>query len=74
MQDSKKLLEEQANFFHWNPYIFPCEANKKRIEYFKRKIEETSFGQNVLTEFEGLGEDETNFTSNMFTSRLKSGN
>jgi len=63
LKDSRKLLEEQANFFHWNPHIFPCEANKQKIQYFKKKIEENSFNPNILNEFEGLGEDEMHFST-----------
>jgi len=57
------LLEDQSNFLHWNPHIFPNEANKTNIQYFKQKAEEHAHKStmNTYSEFEGLEDEE--FTS-----------
>ena len=60
----QRLLEDQSNFLHWNPHIFPNETNKAKIQYFKQKAEEEAARKSTLntySEFEGLEDEE--FTS-----------
>jgi len=59
----QRLLDDQSNFLHWNPHIFPNEANKSKIQYFKQKAEEEARKStlNTYSEFEGLEDEE--FTS-----------
>jgi len=59
----QRLLDDQSNFLHWNPHIFPNETNKSKIQYFKQKAEEEARKStlNTYSEFEGLEDEE--FTS-----------
>ena len=53
-------MEDQANFLHWNPHIFPNEANKAKIQHIKQKAEEEAKknSYHIYNEFEGLEDEE----------------